>query len=595
MTFTDSDATRILQAVDTRIDRKIKSGALVSYTWGSVYTVATDAKSCSVMLYGETDGANVSTDFRVPGSMTVAVDDSVRVAIDYSTGDRWIEEVSTPKTLRENVRNGVIQGKSFNGFGYVTSNTGATYNTQWTKIMSGQVPTQYADASGDILISNTGNSVATGPRGRIRWRVKQQAAFGSQPYVSVELDGMLDLSDDDVVMLITSVAGPTTFELWVRINVTYTTIMFHPLHDYQGSAMWNTYYEANGFSASIPAGTQYPASYAWITGGAIRANFGNDFTVGSFMISAKGTTVGHTADYIWGIYENATYGAVMQFGDGSASGTRDVTLYRMSANVLGTDDEMSANTLRARANGVQNLFVGDDASFGDANVVHTIALKSQTDANQGALQLGADVNIYRYSANILATDDNMIVFGNLEVGASGAGNGADGVAFSGGNIEMRNSNPFIDFKTTNIDFGARIIYDYGVADGLEFTGATGGYTFDAKVSASGEAWTSVTFTNSWVDYGGYAPTAYRKDANGYVHLRGLIKSGTLGSSAFTLPTGYRPYYNMIFMGHSNVSSTWGLANNGRFDVASTGTVTPHATLCQNGYVSLEGVTFLAEG
>ena len=58
-----------------------------------------------------------------------------------------------------------------------------------------------------------------------------------------------------------------------------------------------------------------------------------------------------------------------------------------------------------------------------------------------------------------------------------------------------------------------------------------------------QAWQSIsTFANSWVNYD--PPTqhsvAYYKDSLGIVHLRGLIKNGTVGAVAFTLPAGYRP-------------------------------------------------------
>jgi hypothetical protein len=56
-----------------------------------------------------------------------------------------------------------------------------------------------------------------------------------------------------------------------------------------------------------------------------------------------------------------------------------------------------------------------------------------------------------------------------------------------------------------------------------------------------ESWNSASLTNGWTNYGGsWAPAGYYKDAQGIVHLRGLIKSGTVGSAEFTLPSGYRP-------------------------------------------------------
>tara|TARA_R110000803_G_scaffold63024_1_gene123560 strand:- start:2995 stop:3375 length:381 start_codon:yes stop_codon:yes gene_type:complete len=54
------------------------------------------------------------------------------------------------------------------------------------------------------------------------------------------------------------------------------------------------------------------------------------------------------------------------------------------------------------------------------------------------------------------------------------------------------------------------------------------------------AWTAVTFQNSWQNFSGsYQSVQYRK-VNDVVEVRGFMKSGTLDSTAFTLPAGFRP-------------------------------------------------------
>ena len=94
------------------------------------------------------------------------------------------------------------------------------------------------------------------------------------------------------------------------------------------------------------------------------------------------------------------------------------------------------------------------------------------------------------------------------------------------------------------------------------------------------------FTNSWVNYGtGYANAAYWKDPFGMVHLRGLIKSGTVGNAAFTMPPGYRPEVSHLFGTISNGAI-------GRVDVLTDGTVTPLSP-SNNTWVSLEGMTYKA--
>jgi len=101
------------------------------------------------------------------------------------------------------------------------------------------------------------------------------------------------------------------------------------------------------------------------------------------------------------------------------------------------------------------------------------------------------------------------------------------------------------------------------------------------------AWVEVSsFTNSWVNYGSpYYNAAYAKDVHGWVHLRGVIKNGTDNTSAFTLPTGYRPSASMFF----GVGESGG--NAGRVIIASDGTVDCHAADSGTELISLDTIHF----
>jgi len=84
------------------------------------------------------------------------------------------------------------------------------------------------------------------------------------------------------------------------------------------------------------------------------------------------------------------------------------------------------------------------------------------------------------------------------------------------------------------------------------------------------------FENSWQDYdgdftaGGYGSCRFRK-INGVVYLEGLATSGTLGTTIFTLPEGYRPFG--IIITHSLTSGN----GSSRLDVNTNGNV-----ICNTG-------------
>lgn len=81
-------------------------------------------------------------------------------------------------------------------------------------------------------------------------------------------------------------------------------------------------------------------------------------------------------------------------------------------------------------------------------------------------------------------------------------------------------------------------------------------------------WLAPTFINAWVNYGGSdATAAYYKDDFGLVHIRGRIKSGTIGQTAFVLPAGYRPDQPLRLAVDSNGA-------HGVITIGTDGTVTP---------------------
>lgn len=91
--------------------------------------------------------------------------------------------------------------------------------------------------------------------------------------------------------------------------------------------------------------------------------------------------------------------------------------------------------------------------------------------------------------------------------------------------------------------------------------------------------------NGWVPYGSpYGPATYYKDAQGFVHLSGLVKGGVIGAydPMFVLPAGYRPLNRIMF-------NVLGEASKTRVDVDANGSVS--VTIGTNGYVTLNGIYF----
>jgi hypothetical protein len=92
------------------------------------------------------------------------------------------------------------------------------------------------------------------------------------------------------------------------------------------------------------------------------------------------------------------------------------------------------------------------------------------------------------------------------------------------------------------------------------------------------------FQNGWTNFGtSWSQAGFFKDGLGFVHLKGTISSGTLDTTAFTLPEGYRPDKNLFApCAGTNCTSVF---------VFPDGQVQPRCPVACD--VGLEGLTFRA--
>jgi len=82
------DAQRLLSIIDERIQQHLAAG--LSFHHGVVASVSTSPQTCTVYLYGSTD---TSVGFYWSSECYPQVGDTVRVAINRATGDRWVDAV----------------------------------------------------------------------------------------------------------------------------------------------------------------------------------------------------------------------------------------------------------------------------------------------------------------------------------------------------------------------------------------------------------------------------------------------------------------------------------------------------------------------
>ena len=106
-----------------------------------------------------------------------------------------------------------------------------------------------------------------------------------------------------------------------------------------------------------------------------------------------------------------------------------------------------------------------------------------------------------------------------------------------------------------------------------------------KANKVQEAWITPTLLNGWVAFDANRVPKYMKDEFGFVHFQGMVKSGTIGQSIFSLPAGYRPGGTRFMAITSNNSF-------GQLFVDTYGVVLPQ--IGSNNWLSLDQIVFKAE-
>lgn len=110
--------------------------------------------------------------------------------------------------------------------------------------------------------------------------------------------------------------------------------------------------------------------------------------------------------------------------------------------------------------------------------------------------------------------------------------------------------------------------------------------YNVKANKKQEDWITPTLVNGWTEQSGF-PVRYMKDEMGFVHLKGRIGGGAVGSYAFNLPAGYRTSELKHF---PIPTSTAGTTTRG---YTSTGSICP-AESAYGTYVDISNISFRAE-
>jgi hypothetical protein len=137
----------------------------------------------------------------------------------------------------------------------------AVDDNEWALMAFGSFSQRYGEVVFEAIISGAGSNGTTWTRGRIRGRIRQQADWATDPSVAIELLDAADLLPADVSLVVTSNAGPTTFEMYIRVTREYEWATWTPTHTWSRADYAEFEWTGCGdFAPSLPAGTAYTAT-----------------------------------------------------------------------------------------------------------------------------------------------------------------------------------------------------------------------------------------------------------------------------------------------------------------------------------------------
>jgi phage minor structural protein len=162
--------------------------------------------------------------------------------------------------------------------------------------------------------------------------------------------------------------------------------------------------------------------------------------------------------------------------------------------------------------------------------------------------------------------------------------GGSSIDTAGGYARWRQSNSNYIRQDPNGD-----VHIYGSSSVRHSFRANGDITLRGDGELENKVHAFLSLRNGWQDYnastGSFQQARYTKSGDGFVHLSGLVRRGTMNQALAVLPVGCRPYKVEIFTVDSNGA-------HGAIRVYPNGNIIP--TNGNNSWQSLGGISFRAE-
>jgi hypothetical protein len=194
------------------------------------------------------------------GVTSIAVTNNATANV--SQGAVTITNSLTP-TFSSATLTGTLTGRDWQS-GIATTNTGSPGANQWQRLCTATISSQFADAQAEITMLQFGDGSATESYAKLVFRVKQQAAFGSNPIVETVLfDARGNITLAQFVAVIVQNTPTTIVDLYFQTTQTFQGFSVFPRYRNAGGGVFTWYPSGDTLIVSAPAGIgQVAATWA---------------------------------------------------------------------------------------------------------------------------------------------------------------------------------------------------------------------------------------------------------------------------------------------------------------------------------------------
>lgn len=299
---------------------------------------------------------------------------------------------------------------------------------QYQKIASVTITAQFSDCTTHLLVNSHGGGASNSSAGLVTWRVKQQAALGSAPFVSIYVDNASQFTPSNFIAVTEVNNGTTTtVSLWIQAPTNFESYSFYQLAESISGNSTLTYSTNSSTWGSLNAGTQtlgaagpsygQPMSLTgatsttrYVGGTASGAPSTGTFAVGDYVIDQTGAVWICTAAGTPGTWVNSsTLTAPVTISTGSDTNKGLIIKGNSASQSANLQEWQNSGTTPIASVSASGVFVSSQSS--SANAAYRSQVQGDAHARgtmlaSGQLQWGdgtnpSDTNFGRIAAGVV--------------------------------------------------------------------------------------------------------------------------------------------------------------------------------------------------